>query len=50
MIGETREFGLSLGDRCCLALAAREKVPAITADAAWLQAAPLVGVSVELIR
>jgi PIN domain nuclease of toxin-antitoxin system len=27
--------GLSLGDRCCLALAEREKLPALTADQRW---------------
>ncbi|BBG02275.1 MULTISPECIES: type II toxin-antitoxin system VapC family toxin [Pseudonocardia] len=31
----TRTAGLSLGDRCCLALAARLAGPAITADQAW---------------
>ncbi len=31
----TREHGLSLGDRACLALARRLALPAITADTAW---------------
>lgn len=31
----TRAAGLSLGDRCCLALAARLQAPAVTADTAW---------------
>ncbi len=31
----TRSAGLSLGDRCCLALAARLQAPAVTADNAW---------------
>ncbi len=31
----TREAGLSLGDRCCLALAHRLRAPAVTADRAW---------------
>lgn len=31
----TRETGLSLGDRACLALARRLDAPALTADAAW---------------
>ena len=31
----TRSVGLSLGDRCCLALAARLQGPAVTADTAW---------------
>lgn len=32
---ETRALGLSLGDRACLALARREKLPAFTADRRW---------------
>lgn len=31
----TRDVGLSLGDRACLALARRLALPALTADAAW---------------
>jgi PIN domain nuclease of toxin-antitoxin system len=31
----TRAFGLSLGDRACLALAMREKAPVLTADRGW---------------
>lgn len=31
----TRAYGLSLGDRACLALARRLRLPAITADATW---------------
>jgi len=31
----TRAAGLSLGDRACLALAARESLTAVTADRAW---------------
>lgn len=31
----TRDQGLSLGDRACLALATRLGVPAVTADSAW---------------
>ena len=50
MIGQTRPFGLSLGDRLCLALAARESVPAIAADSIWLKVGPAIGVSVKLIR
>ena len=45
-----RSFGLSLGDRLCLALAIRERMPALTADRAWADVAPLVGAVVRLIR
>jgi PIN domain nuclease of toxin-antitoxin system len=31
----TRDAGLSLGDRACLALARRMEAPALTADTAW---------------
>ncbi len=44
----TREAGLSLGDRACLALARRLGVPAHTADQAW--ATVDVGARVVLIR
>ena len=46
----TRRFGLSLGDRACLALAKREGLPAMTADRVGRSAAPVVGVEVRLIR
>ena len=35
LIGQTRSFGLSLGDRACLALALHHKATAYTTDAAW---------------
>lgn len=31
----TKQFGLSLGDRACLALAIKLKLPAVTADREW---------------
>ena len=33
--GLTKAQGLSLADRCCLALAERESLPAVTADTSW---------------
>jgi len=47
-VADTRPKGLSLGDRACLALAAREGLPAFTADRAW--AGLGVGVDIRLIR
>ena len=46
----TLEGGLSLGDRCCLALARRESLPALTAERRWPLIAEAAGVAVELIR
>jgi PIN domain nuclease of toxin-antitoxin system len=45
----SRHRGLSLGDRSCLALAARLGAPVLTADRAWVEIVGLV-VPVTLIR
>jgi ribonuclease VapC len=44
----TRELGLSLADRACLALAMRLGVPALTADRTWADVD--VDVEIQLIR
>lgn len=44
----TRERGLSLADRACLALAQRLALPALTADRAW--AGLDLAITVELVR
>jgi len=44
----TRAFGLSLGDRACLALGQREQLPVFTADRRWAELD--VGVDIKLIR
>lgn len=46
----TLEGGLSLGDRCCLALAKREGLPALTAERRWPTIAAAAGITVEMIR
>jgi ribonuclease VapC len=48
LIAQTRKFGLSFGDRACLALGMRERCVVITADQAWKKLK--IGVKVELIR
>jgi ribonuclease VapC len=42
--------GLSLGDRCCLALARSLGLPALTCDRAWGGLPPDIGVEVKLVR
>ena len=46
----TASSGLSLGDRCCLSLARKLELPALTTDRAWTRIADAVGVTVELAR
>lgn len=43
----TKHLGLSLGDRCCLALAILKDLPAVTADKNW---ANLTLCEIEVIR
>ncbi|WP_299819848.1 PIN domain-containing protein [uncultured Jannaschia sp.] len=50
MIAATRPFGLSHGDRACLALARHLGLPAVTADRAWADVAEALAVRVELVR
>jgi ribonuclease VapC len=46
----TDSAGLSMGDRCCIALAQRMAVPALTGDRSWTDIADKVGVELLLIR
>jgi len=46
----TASAGLSLGDRFCLALAKRDRLPAMTADKQWRTVAEAVGAKIQLIR
>lgn len=46
----TRPWGLSLGDRCCLALAQQRKALVLTSERVWPEIAALVGLSIRNIR
>ena len=48
MIWTTRPFGLSLGDRACLALAIQRKAKVYTADKNWQRLS--LGIEIEVIR
>lgn len=48
LILKTQPYGLSLGDRACLALAIARNAPVYTADRAWAQLQ--VGVEIRLVR
>ncbi len=48
MVPATSRYGLSLGDRACLALAASRGIPVLTADRAW--AGLNLDIAIRLIR
>jgi PIN domain nuclease of toxin-antitoxin system len=48
MIATTEKYGLSLGDRSCLALAIALKAPVYTAEKAWKNLS--VGIPIHVIR
>jgi len=48
LIALTRSFGLSLGDRACLALAIERKATVYTTDRVWLELG--LGIEVVVIR
>ncbi|WP_017747743.1 hypothetical protein [Scytonema hofmannii] len=45
---QTRQFGLSLGNRSCLALAIARNLPVLTADTAWTNLS--LSVEIQTIR
>jgi PIN domain nuclease of toxin-antitoxin system len=47
-INVTKDYGLSLGDRACLALAKYKNIPVLTADKAWSKLN--LGIKIKLIR
>lgn len=48
LVAQTRPYGLSLGDRACLALAIQRKATVYTTDAEWKNLN--LGIRVEVIR
>ena len=46
----TREHGLSLGDRACLATARLRELPVLTGDRAWLNVADALGLKIISFR
>jgi PIN domain nuclease of toxin-antitoxin system len=48
LIDQTRPFGLSLGDRACLALAMQRKATVYTTDQVWKKLD--LGIEIEVIR
>jgi ribonuclease VapC len=48
LFAPTVPYGLSLGDRACLALAQRMNLPVLTADQAWRNLD--IGIEIKLIR
>jgi ribonuclease VapC len=46
----TAQAGLSLGDRFCLALTLRDRLPAMTADKQWRVIADAIGAQIVVIR
>ncbi|TCQ02688.1 PIN domain nuclease of toxin-antitoxin system [Rhizobium sp. PP-F2F-G36] len=50
MFALTKPFGLSHGDRACLALGHKLSVPVVTADKAWSNVASELGLRVEQFR
>jgi len=46
----TRNLGLSLGDRACLALARQLGAIAVTCDVAWQKIDPALGIAIESLR
>jgi PIN domain nuclease of toxin-antitoxin system len=48
LVGQTRPYGLSLGDRACLALGIALKAPVYTADRSWKNLK--IGIRIHVIR
>ncbi len=47
---QTREYGLSLADRACLALAIDYNLPVLTADRVWGELDSTLNLNIQLLR
>ena len=50
LIRHTKDYGLSLGDRACLATAMAHKLPVLTADRIWKELEQELRLEIQLIR
>ncbi|MEM8610648.1 MAG: type II toxin-antitoxin system VapC family toxin [Cyanobacteria bacterium P01_H01_bin.105] len=50
LIQDKRQFGLSLGDRACLALGMMRKIPVLTADKIWKELERSLDIQIQVIR
>jgi PIN domain nuclease of toxin-antitoxin system len=46
----TKDYGLGLGDRACLALGLRLGLPVITADRVWVELEDVLGIKIHAFR
>ena len=50
LMGKTKRYGLSLGDRACLATAMMHNLPVLTADRIWKELAQELKLEIQLIQ
>ena len=50
LVALTKPFGLSLGDRCCLALALEREATVVTADRVWAELAGPLSLEIVVTR
>jgi ribonuclease VapC len=50
LIKESKEYGLSMGDRFCLATSQKEGCKVYTADKVWLKLKDKLGIDIICIR
>lgn len=50
LLPTTKQFGLSLGDRSCLALAHHKNLAVVTADTVWKELEEMLNLDIQVIR